>query len=49
MTRVFGKFTLKTLFGTWWGIIGALIGPAIIGSNIIEYLKNTFRFMKEKV
>jgi len=49
MTRVFGEFTLKTLFGTWWGIIGALLGPAIIGSNIIEYLKNTFRFIKEKV
>jgi hypothetical protein len=48
MTKVFGEFTLKTLFGTWWGVIGALLGPAIIGGNIIEYLKNTFKFMKEK-
>jgi len=48
MTKVFGEFTLKTLFGTWWGIIGAFLGPAIIGGNIIEYLKNTFKFMKGK-
>ena len=49
MTRVFGEFTLKTLFGTWWGIIGAFLGPVFIGSNIIEYLKNTFKFIKGKV
>ena len=49
MTKVFGEFTLKTLFGTWWGIIGAFLGPVIIGGNIIEYLKNTFKFIKGKV
>jgi hypothetical protein len=49
MTKIFGEFTLKTLFGTWWGIIGACLGPAIIISNIIEYLKNTFKFVKRKV
>lgn len=46
MTKVFSEFTLKTLFGTWWGLIGACLGPAIIGSNIIEFLKLTFKFMK---
>jgi hypothetical protein len=49
MTKVFGEFTLKTLFGTWWGIIGACLGPGIIGSNIIGYLKNTFKFVWRKV
>ncbi len=49
MTKVFGEFTLKTLFGTWWGVIGAFLGPAIIGGNIIEYLKNIFKFMRGKV
>lgn len=48
MTRLFFEFTLKTLFGTWWGIVGALLGPAIIGNNIIEYAKNSLRFIKEK-
>lgn len=49
MTKVFGEFTLKTLLGTCWGIIGAFLGPAIIGGNMIEYLKNTFKFIKGKV
>jgi hypothetical protein len=46
MTKVFSEFTLKTLVGTWWGVIGACLGPAIIVSNIIEYLKNACKFMK---
>lgn len=49
MTRIFGTFTLRTLLGTWWGIIGFCIGPAIIGWNVFEYFKNTFRFIKNKV
>jgi len=48
MTRLFFEFTLKTLFGTWWGIVGALLGPAIIGNNILEYVRNSLRFIKEK-
>ena len=48
MTKVFCEFTAKTLVGTWWGIIGALLGPAIIGGNIIEYLHNTFKFIKDR-
>lgn len=48
MSKVFGEYTLKTVFGTWWGIIGCLLGPAIIGSNFIEYLKNIVKFLKGK-
>lgn len=46
MTRIFCEFSLKTLIGTWWGIIGALLGPAILGSNMMEYVKNSYKFMK---
>jgi hypothetical protein len=48
MTRIFSVFTIKTLLGTWWGIIGAFLGPAIIIGNIIEYIKYSFKFAFQK-
>lgn len=46
--RIFLSSTTKTLFGTWWGIMGALLGPGIIFSNIKEYLKARFAIKIEK-
>jgi hypothetical protein len=39
MKRIFLKSTVKTLFGTWWGIIGFGIGPYYIYNNIKEFFK----------
>lgn len=47
MNSVFGKFTIRTLFGTWWGLIGFVVGPFYIVRNLMEYTKNAFKFMKE--
>lgn len=42
--KVFGTFTGRTLFGTWWGIIGAFLGPIYIVLNIGWFFFNVFRF-----
>jgi hypothetical protein len=42
--KVFGAFTGRTLIGTWWGMIGALVGPFYILSNIGWFVFNAFRF-----
>lgn len=38
MTRIFLKFTLTTLLLTWFGIVGAALGPCYIIANIGEYI-----------
>ena len=38
---IFLKCTITTLFGTWWGVIGALVGPVILISNVTEYAKTS--------
>jgi hypothetical protein len=38
MTLEFLKFELATSVGTWWGIIGLLLGPYYILTNLLEYL-----------
>lgn len=42
--KVFGSFTGRTLFGTWWGIIGAFLGPIYIVLNTGWFIFNVFRF-----
>jgi hypothetical protein len=42
---LFFKCTLITLIGTWWGVIGALIGPVYIIQNIYFYLKSVLSFL----
>lgn len=46
MTIKFASFELRTLFGTWWGIVGLLLGPSILVSNLLEYSKNAFRLAR---
>jgi hypothetical protein len=42
MTGEFIKFEFVTLIGTWWGIIGCLLGPVFILTNLLEYLSGSF-------
>jgi hypothetical protein len=42
--KVFGAFTGRTLLGTWWGFIGAMLGPIYIVSNVGWFFFNIFRF-----
>lgn len=44
-TRLFFQFTGITLIGTWWGIIGSLVGPIYIVQNSFQYLKNCLGFL----
>jgi len=46
-TKTFAAFELRTLFGTWWGIIGFFLGPLYILHNLIEYAVATFHFAKK--
>ena len=41
MTRKFVRFEFVTLIGTWWGIIGCLLGPVFILTNLLEYLSGS--------
>lgn len=42
MTAKFVKSESVTLLGTWWGIIGCLLGPVFILMNLLEYLSGSF-------
>jgi len=42
MTRRFVGFEIVTLIGTWWGIIGLILGPIFIVTNLFEYLGGSF-------
>jgi hypothetical protein len=48
LNSVFGKLTIRTLFGTWWGIIGFFVGPFYIVRNVMEYIKAAFKFLRDK-
>lgn len=45
MTDVFFESTFTTLAGTWFGIIGAMLGPFFILGNIHEYCSTSIKFM----
>ena len=47
MTRKFLSFEITTLVGTWWGIIGCLLGPVFILRNLSEYLSGSFKIRRE--
>jgi len=46
--KVFGDFTGRTFFGTWWGVIGAMVGPIYIVSNFGWFFFNIVRFAFER-
>ena len=37
-SKVYAAFTLRTLFGTWWGLIGMFLGPVILVSNTLWFM-----------
>ena len=43
MSRKFLKFEVVTLLGTWWGLIGLLLGPLYLATNLLEYAKGSLR------
>ena len=46
--RIFFKATGKTLYGTWWGIVGGFLGPVIIVTNISQFVKGMYNLRKSK-
>ena len=48
ITKEFLSFELTTLFGTWWGIIGCILGPVFIVYNIIEYIEGSVAIVAAK-
>lgn len=48
MTKEFLAFELPTLFGTWWGIIGAILGPFFIVHNLSEYIDGSLNIIRAK-
>src|ERR1700722_13490506 len=48
MNQEFLKFEFVTLVGTWCGIIGCLLGPVYILTNLLEYLfSGSFLIMRD--
>lgn len=47
-TKTFFSYELLTLFGTWFGVIGAFVGPVYLFHNIVEYVDALIRFMLKK-
>ena len=47
-SRTFASVEFRTLFWTWWGIIGFWLGPLYIVHNLVEYIIATFRFVRSK-
>ena len=43
MSKTFVVYEISTLLGTWWGIIGAFLGPIYLVTNIIEYSKCSYK------
>ncbi len=48
MTKEFVSFEVATLLGTWWGIIGLIIGPFFLFHNMIEYVDGSIAIVKGK-
>jgi hypothetical protein len=42
--KIFWRFTLTTIVGTWWGMIGAFLGPIYIVQNLYNYSRALWRF-----
>lgn len=45
--KVYGTFTLRTLFGTWWGFAGMCLGPVIIVSNTLWFIGMSGNFVRQ--
>jgi hypothetical protein len=48
MTNEFLSFELTTLFGTWWGIIGCVLGPFFLLHNLAEYAEGSIAIVRAK-
>lgn len=48
MSKVFFEFEAKTLLFTWWGIIGLVLGPIYILTNLIEYVRQAAPLLLRK-
>ena len=48
MTIVYLDMTSATLLGTWWGIIGAFLGPVYIAHNTFDYFGNSITILVKK-
>ena len=46
--KIYGTFTLRTLLGTWWGLIGMCLGPVIIVSNTLWFIGMSVGFVWRK-
>lgn len=42
MSIRFAAFEVATLLGTWWGMIGCILGPIFIFQNLLEYIAGAF-------
>lgn len=49
LTKTFALFETRTLFGTWWGIIGFFLGPFYLLWNLLQYLTCLYRFAAIKM
>ena len=46
MTGKFFEFELTTAVGTWWGLIGCILGPWFLLHNLLEYGSGSFEVAK---
>jgi hypothetical protein len=46
MSRTFVRFEVFTILWTWYGIIGCVLGPVFIVSNIDEYICGSFLIVR---
>lgn len=44
--KYFFQHTTITVFAGWWGVIGAILSPILIGSNCVNMGKSLLRFRK---
>jgi hypothetical protein len=49
MSKTFAVYEGLTLVGTWWGIIGMMLGPIYLVTNLIEYARGCFFFARPRV
>src|SRR6266498_2670704 len=49
MSARFIEFEFVTLLGTWWGIIGCILGPIFILQNLLGYLSGCFLISRDFV
>jgi hypothetical protein len=47
-TLHFVAFEMTTLFFTWWGIIGMIVGPLYLLHNVMEYMMALLGFAFKK-